>query len=418
MTGRSKIIAYKCPKCGTENIPRGKALTVALTCKACNLYFCPESGAQDTFTEKYEGSFVIGSKATIDGKTYELLGYTRKKERKYRYQWTEYFLFSPYHGIAFLSESEGNWNFLTPYAHHPLSLTNDIDDPEAMGLRFKLYSKYQAEVIFAKGEFFVDMIGVTESNQHIEHIAPPYVLALEKNSNVIGSYLGKYISPKEVAAAFKTDKSKLPIKNGLGYTEPIPGSFPPSALTTVTAVAIALALAITLFFNSMAAEENIMQMSFSKDQLKDSVKMFSTSSFDLPDTKSLVVNVTAPVDNDWFFAEYSLINDNTGDEYVFDNAVEFYHGYDDEGLWSEGKRTAELFLSHVPPGRYHFDIYPEFSGNNSTFRIAVFRDATFVADFWLTAIGLCVFPIIYSFYRHVREMRRWKDSDYSPYDTE
>jgi len=418
MTGPGKIISHSCPKCKTVSTPRGKALTFALTCKNCGLYFSPFSGVQDEFNKIFPGTMEVGTKATIDGKTYEVMGYTVKQEKRHRYRWTEYFLFSPYHGIAFLSEYAGSWNFLVPYANHPWAISKTDEDPEINGSTFRLYSKYQANVLFAKGEFFNDIIGATESSNHVEHIAPPYVLVLEKNDKSVGSYLGKYISPGDVAAAVNLPKGKLPAKKGMGYTEPILGNFTPRALIAVTVVAIALALVTTVFFNNNAAEENIMQLSFNRAEMKDSVKMFSTPSFKTKGYESLVLNVTAPLDNDWFFAEYSLINDDTGEEYVFTNEVEYYYGVSEGESWHEGSKTSEVFLSKIPPGKYHFDIYPEFSGKADLFQISVFRDAKFYGNFWVMAFGLLIFPGIYFSYRHVKEVTRWSDSEYSPYDYE
>jgi len=419
MSGPGKTISYECPKCKTVNVPKGKALTVALTCSQCGVYFCPHSNIIDQFKEKKEPAIPIGSRGIINGKTYEVLGYVLKKEKRHQYRWNEYFLFSPYHGIAFLSEYGGSWNFLTPYPHHSWVLSRTpIEEPEAVGRSFQLYAKYNAAVIYARGEFFNDMIAVTEDSKHWEHISPPYMLAYEQSKTMIGSFLGKYMSAKEVAAAFKIPREKLPQRNGMGYTEPVLGNFSSSALISVSVLSIVLVFLVGLAFNNTAAEQSLFQDTYAQSQLKDSVKMISTPSFELKTRKSLSVQVTAPVDNDWFYAEYSLINDVTGEEQEFSGEIEYYHGYEDGESWHEGSKTTDLFLSSVPPGKYHLDIYPEFSGTNTYFHIAVYHDAQFWGNFWLTAVGLCLFPGFYFGYRHMKEVSRWSDSDYSPYDSE
>ncbi|MEI9918582.1 MAG: DUF4178 domain-containing protein [Bacteroidota bacterium] len=401
------------------NVPKGKALTVALTCKSCGVYFCPHSNINDKFSEKRDPAIPIGSRGTFEGKTYEVLGYVLKLEKKHRYKWSEYFLFSPYHGIAFLSEYGGNWNFLTPYANHLwLSDRKALQDPYAMGQAFKLYAKYNAAVLYAQGEFFNDTIAVTEDSKHWEHIAPPYILTFEQSNTVTGSFLGKYISPKDVASAFKMPAGKLPKKDGMGYTEPILGNFTPVALVAVSIVALMAAFVINIVFNNMTTEESVYQNTYTQLELKDSVKMISTPSFELQKTTAVSVQVTAPLDNDWFYAEYSLINEVTGEEQEFSGEISYYRGTDSDGSWSEGSKTTDMFLSSVPAGKYHLDIYPEFSGKNNYFHIAVYRNAAFSGNIWLLAIGLCVFPAIYFTYRHYKEVARWEDSDYSPYETD
>src|SRR5688572_32316380 len=112
MSGSNYQVA--CPKCQAENIVRGKAMTLAMTCQKCNYYF--RTGKWNKSIILFEGTatpdIAIGCKGKIDGTVYEVMGFVVKKERTYRYTWREYLLFNPYMGYAFLSEYEGNWNFI------------------------------------------------------------------------------------------------------------------------------------------------------------------------------------------------------------------------------------------------------------------------------------------------------------------
>ncbi|MEJ0032474.1 MAG: hypothetical protein WDO15_19925 [Bacteroidota bacterium] len=198
------------------------------------------------------------------------------------------------------------------------------------------------------------------------------MLAYEQSNTMIGSFLGKYISGKDVAAAFKMPKEKLPAKDGMGYTEPILGNFSPASLIMISVIAVLATFAIGTIFNNSAAEQSLFQDTYSQTQLHDSVKMISTPSFELAETKALAVQITAPLENDWFYAEYSLINDATGEEQEFSGEVSYYSGRDEDGFWSEGSRTTDMFLSRVPAGKYHLDIYPEFGNTSKYFHIAVY----------------------------------------------
>lgn len=407
MTGSNKLFDYTCPKCKASNTPKGQALTVAMTCQSCGVYFCVHSNINDKFKSGFVPAIPIGSRGVLDGKTYEVYGFAVKKEKKYRYQFREYFLFNPYHGIAFLAEFDGHWNFLKPYTNHPWSLDSTIADPFVNGSAFKMYSRYRAEVLYAKGEYFNDMIAVTEDSEHWEHIAPPYILTYEQSKTMASSFLGKYKKGEEIAAAFKIPKEKIPPKKGMGYTQPILGSFTPSALISVTVASIILAFALVMYFNNTAAEKNLFSRIYDRSELADSTKMFTTPSFELQGTKNLMMQIYAPVENDWFFAEYSLINDATNEEFIFTKEVEYYFGYTDGENWSEGKKTTEVFLSSVPPGRYHFNIYPEFSPTGKgQFKVSIFHDTEFYSNFWILVIGLLAFPGVYFFYRHYKEVKR------------
>jgi hypothetical protein len=407
-------MTYKCPECEYINSPKGKALTVAMSCQKCGQYFRVHTGYHDKFLTQSTPAITVGSKGRIKDKLYEVMGFSVKRERKYRYQWREYFLFSPIHGIAFLTESDGNWNFLKPYPKHPWSVSQTSEDPRIDKGKFALYAKYRAEVLFASGEFFFDVIEATEKTHHYEHINPPYILNFEEGNTRLGAYLGEYISPDKVAAAFKLSKDKLPRKQSMGYTEPIAFAFDPGSLFKITALTLLLATLFQIFFVNTAENKLILRQEFNQADMGDQ-KMFTTSSFDLRGTKDLTVAVSAPISNDWFFAEYSLINESTGDELIFSKEIEYYSGVESGESWSEGSKYGEAFLSSVPEGKYHINIYPEFSLTNHQFSMEVHRDVTFYSNYIIFILALIVFPIAIYFYWHSKEVKRWADSDYSPY---
>lgn len=412
-----KIIQRSCPKCKHLNVPKGKALTVALTCEKCNLYFCVYTNAQDQFKESHAPILPIGSIGKFEGVPYRVMGFSVKRERKYRYVWHEYFLFNPNAGIAFLSVNDGHWNFLKPYSKHPWSF-GSILEPTIDEGKFKLYAKYKADMLYASGEFFTDIIDATESSTHYEHINPPYILNFEENDHHLSAYLGEYISPANVASAFNLDVQKLPKKKGMGYTQPHAFSFDESLMLRITGITFVLAFLVHLMLSSNSLNEKAFEGHFNESDLKGG-KMFTSSSFELKGgTKNVLFNVYAPLSNDWFFAEYSLINEQNNDEYAFTNEIEYYQGYEGGESWREGSTSGEAFLSSIPEGKYHINIYPEFSTSNHEFDITVFRDVPFVSNFILFLLSLILFPVGFYIYKHQIERKRWEDSDYSPYTYE
>jgi Domain of unknown function (DUF4178) len=409
---------YRCPECEHTNTPKGKALTVAMSCQKCGQYFRVHTGYHDKFLVSFTPAIPLGTKGRINNVLYEVMGFAVKRERKYRYSWREYLLFNPEHGIAFLSEADGNWNFLKPYPKHPWSVSQTSEEPRIDKGKFALYAKYRAELLFASGEFFFDVIEVTEKTHHYEHINPPYILNFEEGNTRLGAYLGEYISPDKVAAAFKLTKNKLPKKEHMGYTEPIAFSFDPASLFKITALTLLLATLFQIFFVNTAANKFIVSQDYNQADLGDQ-KMFSTKSFELTGgMKDVMVQVTAPISNDWFFAEYSLINETTGDELIFSKEIEYYSGTESGESWSEGANVGEAFLSSIPEGKYHINIYPEFSLTNHQFSIAIHRDVNFYSNYIILLLLLLIFPIVIYFYWRSKEVKRWADSDYSPYITE
>lgn len=415
--GIREVIQHTCPKCKHVNVPVGKALTIALTCEKCNLYFCPLTNIHDQFKERVTPVLPIGAKGNINGVNYRVMGFSVKREQKYRYVWHEYFLFNPVSGIAFLTVYDGNWNFLKPYAKHPWAYGGFVSEPSIEEGTFRLYAKYKAQVLFASGEFFTDIIEATESSTHYEHIDPPYILTYEDNSKHISAYLGEYISPGDVAKAFSVDKSSLPKKNGKGYTQPNWFSFDEGAFLRVTGLTLILTILLQIYLTSNSANELVYEGHFDQANLNGQ-KMFTTPAFELKGgTKNVQFDLSAPVSNDWFFAEYELVNEKTGDDYVFTNEIEYYYGYEGGESWNEGSTKAEAFLSSIPEGTYHINIFPEFSMTNHQVDVSVRRDVPFYSNFYIFIFVLLLIPAGFYFYKHKLEVARWEDSDYSPYYT-
>jgi hypothetical protein len=417
MSGNSQQYEKVCPGCGHTNVLRGRALTIALTCKKCGLYFCVHAKLQDKFLDKFGPAIPVGSRGTIDGKLYEVMAFTVKRELKYRYQWREYVLFNPHHGVVFLSEYNGNWNLLNPYPKHPWSygLWDHLNNIRIDENDFQLYAKYKAEVLFASGEYFHDVIEQTQSSTYYEHICPPYLLTYETNLKSTSAYQGEYIAPEKVAQAFQLERNRLPAKDGKGYTEPQSQPFKESSLIGLTFFSLFIATIILIFFNERSTNREVISQHFEERNL-DKQKMFTTPSFELTDgVKNLSVEVYAPLSNDWFFAEFSLINETTDDEYVFTNEIEYYSGFESGEHWSEGSTRGDAFLSSIPEGKYHINIYPEFSSYNHQFDITVYRDLPFYSNYWVTFLVISIFPIVYFIIRYQREVNRWRESDYSPY---
>jgi hypothetical protein len=415
--GSTQVIQYSCPTCKHLNTPKGKALTLALTCEKCKLYFCTLSSIHDKFQNSYSSILVIGSIGKIDGAHYRVMGFSVKRERKYRYIWHEYFLFDPIYGIAFLTQYDGNWNFLKPYSKHPWSF-GSFNEPTIEQGTFKLYAKYKAEVLFASGEFFTDIIDATESSTHYEHINPPYILNFEDNNHHLNAYLGEYISPSKVASAFNLELKKLPPKKGMAYTEPHIFSFDESSFLRVTGITLVLAFLVQFILSSYSLNEKVFESHFNEANLNGQ-KMFVTPSFELKGgTKNVQFKISAPISNDWFFAEFSLINEKTEDEYVFTNEIEYYYGYEGGESWREGDNKGEAFLSSIPEGRYHINIFPEFSASNHEFTIWVYRDVPFFSNLFVFLFLLLLFPVGFYWYKRHREAKRWEDSDFSPYSYE
>lgn len=411
----SNNYTINCPACKTSFPVRGKALSLYVTCPSCKGYFsqAPWNSERIDFRTSFTPAIKPGLKGRIDGTVYEVMGVVVKQERRYSYKWREYLLFNPYQGYAFLSEYNGNWNFIWPLENDP-SGGSGSNNFYFENEYYRLYQRYTAEVVFAEGEFFFDVVNLTDTTSNAEYIAPPYMLAMEQSDDSLLWCQGEYISPNEIAAAFKIPVSSLPAKEGRGYTQPFSSNFSEKSLISISFILAGVLFLLQVLFANSADEQVLFDQTFDRVTLGDSA-VFRTTSFDLPAiSQGVEVELYAPVDNNWFYAEFALINETTGTEYNFSHEVEYYHGYDD-GTWTEGSPYGTAFLSAVPGGKYHINIYPDFSSGMNHFAIKIKRDVVFWGNFIVTLLLIAVFPVFYFVRRRMIEAKRWEDSDYSPY---
>lgn len=410
MSGNSHIVT--CPKCKHEKPLRGKAMTLAFTCPKCGIYIRMGKWNQDLtkFNITANPVLAIGAKGKIDEDLYEVMGFVQKQETKYRYSWREYLLFNPFRGYAFLSEYDGHWNFIWPVEENRSSSDADFYDGYD---HFQLYQRYNARVTYATGEFFFDVVDITESTYNKEFIAPPYLFTLEQSDDSLLWCKGEYMTRQEVATAFNVPIAKLPAKKGMGYTQPVSTAFRRESLVKISLLIAFVLIVAQLFFSYTAAEKEVFRQNFYQQDLKDQ-KFFVTPSFTLDDgSKNLEIHIYAPLQNDWFFAEFALIDEGTGTEYNFTKDIEYYAGYEDGESWSEGSTQGDAVLSQVPSGKYHINVYPEFSSSSHEFTMVVRRDVSTLSNFLFTFGALILFPAGFFIWNSIQEERRWSDSDYS-----
>ncbi|MFY7731875.1 MAG: hypothetical protein ACOVSR_00230, partial [Bacteroidia bacterium] len=136
---------------------------------------------------------------------------------------------------------------------------------------------------------------------------------------------------------------------------------------------------------------------------------------------ALQFDIVSNVDNNWFGVTIELINHNTGDRFEVDKTVEFYSGVDGGESWSEGSKSESLFMSQVPAGTYHINLYPEWGSINkdlNNFEIWVYEDVPMWSNFWVTLIVAAIIVIIHYIRFRIFESNRWMESNFdSPYIT-
>ena len=391
------------------------AQTRYVACGPCKiLYNLDQPGAPEIirrFRDAQTPTIPLGRKGRLKGIVYQVIGYLHRRESGPDYFWNEYVLFNPVHGYAFLSQYNGHWNYLVPTHVHP-DLEHHTRDFDFEGDAYALFAKYKAHTLYAEGEFHWDLLDDRAKVE--EFVAPPLMLIQEHSPDGIEWFRGEYTEPGEIWAAF-TPPGPAPEKIGVAPTQTLPGQVRESTLKWTIAAALVLLLGLQVGLSLAAREETVFKAAYPLPDTS-AIPPIVTEAFAVggTGTSNLEFGLRAPVRNEWIDLEATLVNDQTGEEYAFEVGVEYYSGYEGGENWSEGSQSESRFISALPPGRYHLNLFPSKAptSRNLYFELEAKRDVSMFSNFYLTLLAVLLYPA-YQWWRiHNFERLRWMNSDY------
>lgn len=295
----------------------------------------------------------------------------------------------------------------------------EISCLETAARQYRLYNRYQPQVLGAVGEFDWNIM----DDEHLsvsEYINPPHMLVSEERNNLSSWYKGSHLSPAEVATAFGLSEAVLPIPEGIGAVQP---ADPKNRLSTVlpfTSIALVALVAIQIIFAITKPAKQVFDQSF--NVVSDSTHSFKpivTPTFEVDGPAALGFNFRAYIDNDWLELPVTLIEEQSGRTYDFTKTLEYYHGYEGGESWSEGSPSDDAILSRIPSGRYHLTIYPaNNAGQNISFSVNVKQNPMLGANVGLMLVLFMIYPVFLYCRNQWYESRRWSNSDFVNTSTE
>ncbi len=410
---------FTCGKCGkpvTLKLPQHSLFAV---CPSCAVWHGLIDGHWEPKKklEKFTPVISLGTKGNFRGSELEVTGVMVKREAGSSAEWREYTLYSDKDGYYFFSEFNGHWMFLKE-VKMSLQWSSHGTQLEVDGEQFNLYNEYNFTVISAQGEFFTSLN--TAEVRAREFISVPGMYAVE---NYYGSditwYKGEHLKNTELFESLGLVSASMPQKFGVGTLQPMKFHVSMRQLKKIYFLALGIFLLAQIILSMNSREENVYSNSF---QIADTMvsKGVVTGSFELKAPSSAVeFTLSSPVNNSWFEASVTLINEQTGKEYNFQKGVEYYSGYSDGESWSEGSTSTEVVLSSIPKGTYHLNIFPTFNSSDingyKSFSISVVSDVSIWRNFFIIVGLLSLYPLLQWIRTSVFERKRWNSSDYNPY---
>lgn len=426
---KPKVKSFSCPSCGGAVTLRYPGAALSCVCSFCGSIIDVSNNNCRILTEHFNRTasqnllLPLGSRGQISGRTWEIIGYTARRDLASSYTWEEYLLFNPYYGYRWLTCNDRHWSFVSVTKEKPVlgkSSHRTFQPTKAYfeGDEFRLFYKGKAEVTYVIGEFYWKVKAGTQVTM-ADYINPPLMISSEADGKEMVWSVSQYITVDEVEKAFKPERKLI---RPLGIA--------PNQYSGVTAASRAIGWLWVLFiciltglqfwqltYNSGTSVMTT-QIPFTPNTANKITFTSPVFSITRPITGSLV-KLSAPVDNSWVWASGEMVNDDTGATFPFARTCEYYHGYSDGEYWSEGSGAAEVFISKVPAGKYYLNVDWE-SGDFKTtevrpLNIEVFQAPKMYGNYCLIFCLLSIIPAFSAWAAIKTDQARWMNSDFSPY---
>ncbi len=417
-------VVFNCPQCAASLEISAKGYTTSIVCKSCHSILDAHHplhkkiGQFDESTKAYKPYFELGTFGTLKGVKWKIIGFAIRMDIKYSFSWEEYLLYNPYKGFKWLLRIDGHFSVTDRLKSYPVS---DKLLVEHENKTYKLFNEGEVSVEYVVGEFYW-RVKQGELVTMKDYISPPYIISQEVSlATEVNWSISEYMTNAEVTKAFNPEgltSSSEP--HSVAANQPNPYTSTKLSKRTFVACLVLIALAFLSFVSKPS--KVVWQDKVVKVVTMDKTIAplgFVSPSFQVSGKKgNIEVTVDSLVHNQWVDAGITLVNEITGEDFSFNQGVEYYSGRDSDGSWSEGSQTDSKIISVVPGGLYHIEV--ELTGDMpiAVANIKVTRNAGMSANF-IVALLLLLLPPIWTFWlSRSFEINRWSQSDHSPYQTD
>ncbi|HEY9678255.1 MAG TPA: DUF4178 domain-containing protein [Drouetiella sp.] len=423
---------FECTNCGASVTVKYPGASLSCVCESCHAVIDVTNEGYKILstyaekTEKYKILLPLGSRGTLKGKKWEVIGFMCRSDVASLYYWYEYLLFNPYYGYRFLTEDKGHWNFVTMTKEKPEVKNTAVGfrSCEAAFLEesnqpFVIYNRGKSRVDFVLGEFYW-RVRINTEVFATDYINPPRMLSSEEDNSEVVWSIGEYTPREEVEAAFNL-QDKLPKSTRMYATKPSLALADWKAIWPCWLLVLVFLFCAQIYFSGQA--ENVVVSQFTGNFIPNQKFTDVTiPKFTINSKKSgnVHIEVNAPSDNSWFWLGGELVNNDTGDSYPLEFSCEYYHGVDSDGSWSEGSTQSGHTIYGVPGGDYYINFDGE-SGdfrnntNQQSYNVTVTRGVPEWMNWFIASFFASMIPIWAWILMRRDEVARWANSDFNPY---
>lgn len=411
MAGESPFIKpFMCPACGAPQTIRALGRSTEFGCGNCgaliDLTVEPYHVLRQASALAYAPQLPLGARGTVQGRTYECIGFMVRSDHSEEYTWEEYLLFNPYYGFRWLMSMNGHWNFVAPtFVEDDLVKASVVN---LHGRTFKLFLRDSAVVRFVLGEFYwrVEVGDVTSVR---EFVSPPYTVSVESSGYEMNAALAEYLGRDEVERAFASPRGILPRPTGVFPNQPSPFRKHRTFLLSGFALFVVGLLFTAAFFSRSPELVTTVPGLVTPG---NPVQVITTETFKFLDDGNLQFELEGAVDNSWIDADIAIVDAVDQSALETTVGVSYYYGIEDGDRWYEGGRRGVTTLGAVARGSYYFTVQTEAGAGVMPrpipYTLKIFRHGEYTANFWL-ALVLGLFPVAWNLVMGgLFEAKRWQ----------
>jgi len=431
-TERGMTHGLNCPSCGGVVTTQAAGLSMSVVCTHCKNVLDtsqPQVKLLQRITEKkvVKPTLPIGRKGALRGTEWQIIGFMERRDPWA--PWLEYLLYNPFQGYLWLTEYAGHWTLVDRLIVAPKAFPNKIPRPVVHheGREYLRYSNQKCAVSYVEGEFYWQ-VKVGETARVADYIDPPYVVSSEiyEQFNEVSWSAGEAIEGRELADAFKVPLEQFKKPVGLGMLAKNPSREKWLTLKPLIKWVLLIWIALQIFTGGSCSKNKVEHQEdllFTRAAAPTAVGLYNagvatgattvSKPFEITRRGGVEVAITAPVNNSWLGFDVELVNQQTGERHAGDLVVEYYHGTDSDGPWTEGSTSATATFPSMNPGAYTLALDPEgdASINNMNYRVEVTSGHRYFSNFVLSVLLMLIYPI-YLWWRQASiEWNRWADAD-------
>jgi hypothetical protein len=406
-----------CPNCGGTIALRAGGSTVSLICEHCgstldatrpDLRLIVQANAA-----MHRPLIPLGTRGTLAGTAWEVVGYQERTDEEV--DWSEYLLFNPYEGYAFLVDDGRRFSLgrllaaLPEYGHAGLVYRGEGFAPFG--------ETYPVRVTFVVGEFYW-RVRVGETADETDYVREGTMLACEESGpRDSRERTWTALEMQDWGVAERAFGLEPRAANDSGTPAPHEASpyrrqLRDAWLIAGLALAACLVIAVGTAFSTRVLQQQITVPVTETPQTTVLGPIIVTGARE----KVKISGRAAGLDNMWVDLDYSLVNRATQRSYDAYATAEYYRGRDSDGAWSEGNAEPDTGLAAIPQGTYDLVIEsaahrwtdprgtntatsifgtpdPLASGPSSVpVTVTVDRGGGFAGPFWLALLAILAWP--------------------------